>query len=179
MKYFALALTMGALTLGASKAALANKAHEHGVMKLDVAIDGNRLTLAMEAPLDNFLGFERAPRTDAERKAATELLARLRNPNQGTALFGLDAAARCTLRKTQVQASVLEPGAKPAAKDGHADVDASYEFDCAQPGELRALELGLFDAYRRIQRIEVQVVGPKSQSKVTLRRPARSVSLVR
>ena len=144
-----------------------------------MAIEGNKLTIAMEAHLDNLLGFERAPRTDSERKAAAEVLARLRNPNQGKALFSADAAAQCTLSKADVQASVLEPGAKPAPKDEHADLDASYEFSCAQPAELRTLDVGLFDAYKRIQRIDVQVAGPKSQSTVTWQRPARNVKRVR
>lgn len=157
----------------------AGKAHEHGALKLDVAIEGNKLTIAMEAPLDNLLGFERAPRTDAERKAAAEVLARLRSLDKGTPLFVLDAAASCTLGKAEVQAPVLEAGAKPAAKDEHADLDASYEFTCAKPDELRTLDVGLFDAYKRIQRIDVQVAGPKGQAKVTLKRPARKVQLVR
>ena len=144
-----------------------------------MAIEGNKLTIAMEAPLDNLLGFERAPRTDSERKAAAEVLARLRNPNQGKALFSADAAAQCTLSKADVQAPVLEPGAKPAPKDEHADLAASYEFSCPQPAELRSLDVELFDAYNRIQRIDVQVAGPKSQPKVTLKRPARNVKLVR
>ena len=144
-----------------------------------MAIEGNKLTIAMEAPLDNLLGFERAPRTDAERKAAAEVLARLRSPTQGKALFSADAAAQCTLSKAEVNAPVIEPGAKPATKDEHADLDASYEFSCAQPAELRSLDVGLFDAYKRLQRIDVQVAGAKSQSKVTLKRPARSVKLVR
>jgi hypothetical protein len=174
-----LVLWMSCLTFAAAPAWSAGKAHEHGALKLDVAIEGNKLTIAMEAPLDNLLGFERAPRTDAERKAAAEVLARLRSPNQGKALFSADASAQCTLSKADVQAPVLEPGAKPAPKDEHADLDASYEFSCAQPAELRSLDVGLFDAYKRIQRIDVQVAGPKSQSKVTLKRPARSVKLVR
>lgn len=78
-----------------------------------------------------------------------------------------------------MQAPVLEPGAEPAAKDEHADLDASYEFTCAKPGELRTLDVGLFDAYKRTQRIDVQVAGPKGQVKVTLRRPERRVQLVR
>jgi hypothetical protein len=174
-----LVLWMTCLSFAAAPAWSAGKAHEHGALKLDVAIEGNKLTIAMEAPLDNLLGFERAPRTDAERKAAAEVLARLRSPNQGKALFSADASAQCTLSKADVQAPVLEPGAKPAPKDEHADLDASYEFSCAQPAELRSLDVGLFDAYKRIQRIDVQVAGPKSQSKVTLKRPARSVKLVR
>lgn len=159
--------------------AMAAKAHEHGALKLDVAIEGHQLTIEMEAPLDNLLGFERAPRTDAERKAAAELLARLRSTDKAAQLFAPDAAAQCTLNKAEVQAPVLEPGAKPDAKDGHADLDASYEFSCAKPAELRSLGVGLFDAYKRIQRIDVQVAGPKGQSKVTLKRPARTVQLVR
>jgi hypothetical protein len=170
---------MTCLSFAAAPAWSAGKAHEHGALKLDVAIEGNKLTIAMEAPLDNLLGFERAPRTDAERKAAAEVLARLRSPIQGKALFSADAAAQCTLSKADVQAPVLEPGVNPAPKDEHADLDASYEFSCAQPAELRSLDVGLFDAYKRIQRIDVQVAGAKSQSKVTLKRPARSVKLVR
>jgi hypothetical protein len=74
---------------------------------------------------------------------------------------------------------VLEPGAKPTAQDGHAELDASYEFGCAQAGELRNLDVALFDAYPRIQRIDVQVAAAKGQWKATLRRPARQVKLVR
>lgn len=168
-----------ALCAVASTVSAAGKPHEHGALKLDVAIEGHKLTIEMEAPLDNLLGFERAPRTDAERKAAADVLARLRSPDKGTPLFVPDASAQCTLGKAEVQAPVLEPGATPATQDEHADLDASYEFSCAKPDELRLLEVGLFDAYKRTQRIDVQVAGPKGQAKVTLRRPARKVPLVR
>jgi hypothetical protein len=168
-------IVAGLWLLAAQATALAHsqKAHEHGAVKLDVAVDGARLQLTMEAPLDNLLGFERAPRNDAERKAAADVLARLRAP---AGLFNADAAAQCTLSSAEVKAPVLEPGAKDS-KDGHADLDASYTFQCAQPGALRSLDIGLFDAYRRIQRIDVQLAGAKSQAKLTLRRPARTVKL--
>ena len=166
-----LAAPLGALAQG--------HAHAHGVAKLDIAVDAKQIVVQFETPLDNLVGFERAPRTDAERKAAADVLARLRSPDKGSPLFVADAAARCALSKADLQAPVLEPGAKSAAKDEHADLDASYEFICAKPQELRALDVGLFDAYKRIQRIEVQVAGPKGQSKVTLKRPARTVRLMR
>ncbi len=189
MKRHTLIAWLGLLAVATHPAMAAGKAHEHGAVKLDVAIDGNTLSIGMAAPLDNLLGFERAPRTDAERKAAAEVLARLRDPDKGGRLFTLDAAAQCTLSQADVQAPVLEPGARTDtkaadakaadAKDDHADLDASYAFTCARPGDLRSLDLGLFDAYKRIQRIDVQVAGPSGQSKVTLKRPARSVKLVR
>ena len=182
-----------ALLMAMWPAAHAGKAHEHGVAKVDVAIEGNKLTVALQSPLDSLLGFERAPRTDAERKAAADMLARLRS---GGALFKADAAAQCTLSKAEVTAPVLDAankatdtgaaakatvtGAAAKATEGdHADLDASYEYTCAQPQQLRTLELGLFDAFKRMQRIEVQVAGAQGQSKVTLKRPARTVKLVR
>ncbi len=165
--------------IASTSALAAGKAHEHGALKLDVAIEGKRLTIEMEAPLDNLLGFERAPRTDAERQAATAVLARLRNPERGARLFGPDAAAQCRLDTAEVQAPLLEAAAGASGQGDHADLDARYEFTCAQPAELRTLAVGLFEAYPRIQRIDVQVAGPKGQSKATLRRPARAVKLAR
>lgn len=155
------------------------KAHEHGVVQLSVAIEGQLLTIDMQAPLDNLLGFERAPRTDAERAAAASMLARLRAPEVGAPLFIPAASAQCSLTEVQVQAPVLEPVAQKGSAGEHADLDARYGFTCAQPGELSSLEVGLFDAYRRVRRIEVQVAGPKGQSKMTLKRPARVVQLLR
>ena len=207
----AMAVRAMALLMAMWPAAHAGKAHEHGVAKVDVAIEGSKLTVALQSPLDSLLGFERAPRTDAERKAAADMLARLRS---GGALFKADAAAQCTLSKAEVTAPVLDAankapvtgaaakatvtgaaakatdtgaaakatvtGAAAKATEGdHADLDASYEYTCAQPQQLRTLELGLFDAFKRMQRIEVQVAGAQGQSKVTLKRPARTVKLVR
>ena len=189
MKTSRIGLQLGALALALAtlNTAQAGKAHVHGVAKLDVAIEGNKLTVALESPLDSLLGFERAPRTDAERKAAADMLARLRS---GGALFQADAAAQCVLSKAEVSAPVLEAVAKAAVPavtttsgkappNEHADLDASYEYTCAQPQQLRSLDLGLFDAFPRMQRIEVQVAGPQGQSKATLKRPARAVKLVR
>ena len=164
--------TMLALT---GCAAAAPRAHEHGAARLDVAVDGGTLSITLQAPLDGFTGFERTPRTDAERRTAAEVLARLKD---GAALFRPDAAAGCSVAQASVSAPVLEPGAAPA-KGEHADLDASYTFSCRSPQALRAIDVALFDAFRRLQRIEVQVAGAKGQSKLTLRRPARSVTLAR
>ena len=52
--------------------------HQHGVAKLDVAYDQGALSIELEAPLDVLLGFERAPRPDAERKSVEQV-----NPRPG------------------------------------------------------------------------------------------------
>ena len=169
----AAALVCGALATGALAAP-----HVHGVVALDVALEGPRVVLSLKAPLDSLVGFERAPRTDAERRAAADALARLREPD---ALFRLDAAAGCRRVSAEVAAPVLEarPGAAKGSADGHAALEAQIAYDCARPGELKTLEVGLADTFKRIRRVDVQVAGPRGQTKVTLRGATRSVPLQR
>jgi hypothetical protein len=156
--------------------ALAHKAHEHGVAKLDIAYDAGRLAVELDTPLDNLVGFERAPRTDAERKAADAAVAALRD---GGALFRIDPAAQCTLRGVQITSAPLKLGAGGRqAADGHADLEAAYEFECK--GAVPAfVEVGLFDGFPRMSRIDVQSATPKGQRKATLKRPGRRVDLAR
>lgn len=152
-------------------------AHQHGHVSLDVAVEGGTLTLAMSSPLDSIVGYERAPRTEAERRAAAQALARLRAPG---ALFVPDAAAGCKLAQATVEAPVLEGDGKGGgAGDGHADLDADYEFECAKPEALRTLKLGLFDTFARIKEIVVQTATPAGQTRVELQRPANTVKLGR
>jgi len=174
------------VALAASTSALPvlaqHKAHVHGVVKLDVAVQGTTLSVQLEAPLDSLVGFEHRPRTEAQRQAAA---AALRQLNDGAALFKPDAAARCTPTRTVVNDDPLKPAAPGAAgaattqDTGHADLDASYEFTCAAPAQLAALEQALFSTFKRINRIEVQVAGAKGQARQTLRRPATRVTLTR
>ncbi|HXD42550.1 MAG TPA: DUF2796 domain-containing protein [Ramlibacter sp.] len=158
-------------------AALAAGAHEHGVVHLDVAVEGRRITLQMESPLDNLLGFERAPRSDAERRRADAVVRQLKAAGK---LFVIDGAAQCQLSRVELSSAALQLGAAGRPDPGgHADIDGSFEFDCADASRARFIDVGLFDAFAGMQRIEVQAVTPKAQLKATLKRPQRRVDLVR
>lgn len=161
-------------TMLALPPALAVPAHEHGVVRLDVGFDSHELSIDAEIPMDTLVGFERAPRSDAERRALDAAVATLRD---GERMFQLDAAAGCSFNGAEVGADELADG--PGADAGHADIDATWRFVCSDPGRLKALQVGLFDAFKRLERLEVQVAGPKGQGRTVLRRPARSVPLTR
>jgi hypothetical protein len=154
------------------------QAHQHGVLKLDIAIEARKLTLQMESPLNNLVGFERAPRNDAERKRIDAALARLK---AAQALFAIDPAAQCQLANVVITSAVLKPGtSQPAgASDEHADIDAGFEFDCLDADRAAFVDLGLFDAFAAMKQIDVQAATPKGQLKRTLKRPARRVALTR
>jgi hypothetical protein len=159
--------------------AAAGKAHEHGVARLDIAVEPARVVLLLELPLDALVGFEHAPRDDAERQRVNAAVAQLRD---AAGLYSIDPAAGCKPGKIELTAPVLQLGAAatPAAgKEEHADLEGSFEFNCADGFKAGFVELGLFEAFARLQRIEVQAVTRKGQMKATLRRPASRVTLAR
>lgn len=153
-------------------------AHQHGVLELNIAVEARKLTLQLESPLDNLVGFERAPRTAAERKRVEAALAKLK---AAQTLFVIDPAAQCKLSNVTLTSAVLKLGASQpgSANNEHADIDASFEFDCEDAARAAFVDVGLFDAFAGMKRIAVQVVTPKGQLKRTLERPARRVELSR
>lgn len=173
----ALVAVLAGLALGhLARAAAHEGAHVHGQVRLDVAVDGPTLTLQMEAPLDSVLGFEHRARTPAERQAVAQMKAGLADT---AALFKPDAAAQCTAGAADVQSALFEPAPEAAARgETHMDLDASYTFTCQHPELLKTVQLGLFERFRRIQRLDVQVATAQGQRKLTLTRAQPLLRLV-
>lgn len=156
--------------------ALAAKAHDHGVARLDVVVEPGRVVFELDTPLDNLVGFERAPRTDAERDKVKAALAKL---NEAGALFRIDNAAGCKPGKVELTSAALGLGGTAPVKEGHADLEGHFVFDCTAGAKAGFVELGLFEAFAGLKRLELQVVTPKGQLKAKLVRPASRVQLVR
>jgi hypothetical protein len=138
----------------------AGKGHVHGEGKLDVSIEKDSITLALELPLDAAVGFERAPKTDQEKAALTTAEKALRDP----ALFRPTPAAQCTAQPAQV----TMPAFDGKQGDGHGDIDATYRFRCAAPAALKSVETTLFKSFKRLYRVEAQRVGPTGQGAARL-----------
>jgi hypothetical protein len=152
----------------------AGHAHVHGIARLDVAVEPTRIVLQLSSPLDNLLGFERAPRTDDERKQAAAVVDRLRKPD----LFQADPAGGCTLKSASLSSAALKLGNPDPAEEeaGHADIDGTFELACRDATAAKFIDVGLFQ-FARLQRLEVQVVTPRAQFKRDLQRPGRRIDL--
>jgi len=150
-------------------------AHVHGVAKLEVAVDGGNLSLHLESPLEGVLGFEHAPRSDKERATVAEMRRKLADAGK---LFAPTTAAQCTLKSVQFEAPSLD--AKPLAGQNpvsdHADLDADFLFNCAQPAKLTGLDVRLFQAFPKLRRVEAQVVTAKGQKAMRLSSKMRFLS---
>lgn len=146
-------------------------AHTHGQLELDAAIDGQTITLQIASPLDNLLGFERAPRTEAEKRQVADLVARL---NAADLLLQPDPAAQCRLDTVRLQSAALglgDPaghGHDPEDEHGHADIDIKIVFSCDKADAARFVDVKLFEAFKGLRTIHAQVASPQGQFKRTL-----------
>ena len=150
--------------------------HQHGVAKLQVAVDGKMLELVLESPLANLVGFERGPRNDKERQTVRAMALRFHDP---ASLFTPTPQARCTARGAELASGVIDAAllaattqtaapAKPvpgpqAASDGHADLDATLRFECENPAALKDIDVGLFKAFPALRQLDAAVVTAKGQ----------------
>src|SRR5258706_3942509 len=103
----AIRITVRACRWCSTAAHAAGHAHAHGVARLDIAVEGSSLTVQLQSPLDNLLGFERAPRTDAERRQADAVVARL---GAAAAMFSIDPAAQCKPPRVELSSAALKLG---------------------------------------------------------------------
>lgn len=162
------------LLLASSAHAQQPHAHVHGQLKLDVAVDVQTITLGIDSPLDNLVGFERAPRTDAERKTALQVVAQLRTADK---LFAIDPAAGCKLGQVDLDAPTLGLGqARAGDPQGHAGLEGSFIFECSRAVQARFIDIALFEAFRNLRQIDVQIVTPEGQYQRTLKRPAKRLA---
>ncbi|MCF7984952.1 MAG: DUF2796 domain-containing protein [Thiohalocapsa sp.] len=170
-------------------------AHVHGVASLNVAVDGDKLLIELDSPAVNLVGFEHAPRDDAQRAAVAKVKEQLAD---GAALFVADAAAGCTLDTHAIDMALakhdeaahdhdhdhdhVEAGDGDHAHgeetahadahdhdgDTHSDVHVEYAFTCANPQALSTLDVRLFEVFPGTERLRVQTISAAGQNAAEL-----------
>lgn len=185
-RHIARAAGATAMTLMMLSAHAQQHAHTHGRLDLSVAVDARIITLRMDSPLDNFLGFEHMPRTDAEREQVAEMITRL---DDVEGLFRPDPRGGCTLSKVELYSAVLRHSADDEQDrddehghdddhdhdhhdhhdHDHADIEMTAVFSCSAAAVARFVDIGLFDAFRNIRAIDVQAATPQGQFKRSLK----------
>jgi uncharacterized protein DUF2796 len=166
-------------------------AHEHGRGTLNVALEGSRLSMELEAPGADIVGFEHRARTQKQKSAVEAAKKKLAAP-QG--LFELPAAAGCVLKEAKVEleaedhdhghahdakgAKGKDHGAKEKHDDSaHSAFKAEYAFDCKAPAGLTTIGFGYFKAFAGAQKLDVTVITPKQQSKFEVSRANPRIDL--
>lgn len=136
--------------------------HVHGTTTVDVGLDGTVLQVVLDAPAINMLGFEHPPHDGQQDKQVADVLAAMRDPAPWLIPAG---AAACVLTHSSVQAPGLDAA---VATQGHADIDARYDYRCTQPDRLDHIDIHLADRYPATHRLVVNIVLPQKQDRQEL-----------
>lgn len=146
----------------------AHAQHVHGVARLEVAIDGSKAVLVLTVPMEDAIGFERAPRNSAEKARVDDVLAKLGTAN--ARLYEPGGEARCTVASAEAKVEKVGGGGK------HSEVVARHAVDCANAAALRSIAVHAFDVLERVKRIDAQVAGPRGQAKGRLTASKRELA---
>ena len=155
-------LVAGPVLAADKKAPHQHKAHQHGAAQLEVSLDGGALQIALEGPAENFLGFEHAPRTDAQKKTVARVEQQLNEPAK---LFTPMAGADCQAQAPRVEMKLPPPG----SKETHSEIEAEWRWQCAKPAALGHVDVGLFKAFPRLKELRVQIVTAQGQKTAVLK----------
>lgn len=149
-----------------------HNAHVHGVAELNIAQEGNQLFIELVSPAANIVGFEHAPRNDAQHQQVKKAVETLK---RGGALFKFSAGARCAQDEVEVESDLLRH-----SKHGHHDhkghknenthgeFSASYGFTCGNMEQLTSLDVKLFSLFDHMETINVQLITQRRQGSHTL-----------
>jgi Protein of unknown function (DUF2796) len=161
-------LLVATLAPGADKT---TPAHQHGAANLQVSLDGRVLQIAFEGPADNLLGFEHAPRNEAQKKTVERAEQQLK---QAIQLFATPPAAECEVQPARVDMKL------PAASfETHSEIEVEWRWECGKPDALAHVDVGgLFKAFPRLKQLKVQIVSARGQKTAVLRPGATRLKIV-
>lgn len=176
-------------------------AHEHGVGKLNIAVDGDTIAMEFHAPGADIVGFEYEAESAEDRAAIDDAVATLAKP---TDLFVFPAAAECSVTKASAGLESEEEhdeGEKHddhdkhgheehADGDGHDDHDehaeaeashtefrAEYMLTCGNTDALSGIEFAYFETFENAIELEVQIVTASGAQAFDVERDAPSLDL--
>jgi len=146
-------------------------AHVHGEVEISIVQFGKQLTIELHSPLFNILGFEHAPSTAVEKKAAADASRAL---NKALLVAVPSPASQCKLSSSDVALPFDDHHHEDAhgkdaghQEDGdahhHSELTATYVFDCAQLDRLTHIDITALRAFPNIKTAEVVFLGPQTQ----------------
>ena len=160
--------------------------HEHGAAVITVATNESGLEITLESPAANVFGFEYKPTSPADIKTAKQAVEKL---EAGSELFSINSTAKCTLKSADVDSVVSEDDHESEDKhddhdehksddkhddlkeSAHSDVDATWQFACANPKAINSLEINLFSAFPKgFEEIDVEWITGSKSGKSELRK---------
>jgi hypothetical protein len=145
-------------------------AHEHGSIKVGIAIEGSSAEIDIDGPAESFLGFEYAPKTSKEKKIFKDLQTKWTSNLESMIAFDKQLNCKVTEASFEQEVEVENPSdtkSKKADKKEsgtHSDIEAKAKITCAKNISGSMLTISLKKVFKNIKKLSVEVVGTDTKS---------------
>ena len=136
--------------------AQAEHAHQHGHAKLDIAFEGQKGKIELEAPSDIFFGFEYAPKTDAQKKLVKIKTAEVENSIEKMILF--DSQKSCKIQKEKTE--------RVQTGKNHSEMRFSFQAECQKPIVGSSVIFNIQSILPKAKDVDVQVIVDSLQKSI-------------
>ena len=155
-------------------------AHVHGVGQFNMAIEGDRLMMELEAPGMDIVGFEHAADSESDKATMKQAKALLL---AGDKVFALPVKAACKMKTRKLEIHHHhhhhEEGEGDEAHEHehehehgeheheegalHSEFHVSYELKCTAMDQLEQISFPYFTQFKNAHKLNVQIVTDKKQ----------------
>ena len=123
-------------------------AHEHGSVKLDLAVDNKTLLVMLNSPSESFLGFEYKAKSKKEKRLLEEVKT---DWNKNLLNFiGTKELKSCRITKSSWK--------QKFTSSSHSNIVAESYIDCPNKLSGKKITLKLMSKYQRIKKIHIQLI---------------------
>ena len=137
--------------------------HEHGVGHMNIAIEGSGLSMEIEVPAADIVGFEHEAGTDDEKAQVATAIKLLSDPLK---IMVFDDEAGCLPSEAAAQFELEDED----NGEKHAVFIAEYILVCDQPEKLQAITFQYFENFSKAEELDVNLILENKQLHIELDR---------
>jgi len=156
-------------------------AHVHGHGRLNIAIEDKTMSMDLEVPAADIVGFEHEPETPEQKAALDEAKAKL---GAGLSLFTPASAAGCVQTSAKIMTEADHDEEEPhdshhahEADHRHSEFHAEYAFECASPSQITSMSFDYFEVFPNAEALNVSLITTKGQASYEVARGKPSLDL--
>ncbi len=129
-------------------------AHEHGSIKVGIAIEGQSAEVEIDGPAESFLGFEHAPKSKLEIKTFKD--AQQKWTQKFDSLLSFDKKLNCRATTASFE--------QEKSSGSHSDIEASAKIQCASKIAGSSLSVSMKKEFKNIKKLSIEIIGSDSKS---------------
>lgn len=133
------------------------EAHEHGALKIGMAIDKNVVEIDIDGPAESFLGFEYLPKTAKEKKLLSDIKTQWTKKIE--TYFAFDKKLNCVTNSASFE-QVIDP----KESGSHSDIEAKAKLTCAQNLSGTKLTISLKKSFKNIKKLSAEILSNETKS---------------